>query len=130
LLHSNLPQNLTQTRDAVYQALATANHAIWVKVFNIEVAFMLSSTMGDRCVQLRHVLECPIDGRQLHSTVNSTSMTTFIMLIESNINMTILQVRKFWRKYMTQLSKAKELLVLISSTKPMPAACSSLNHVY
>jgi hypothetical protein len=28
LLHSNLPQNLTQTRDAVYQALATANHAI------------------------------------------------------------------------------------------------------
>ncbi len=58
LVHTNPPRNMTQARDIIDDALATAMHAM-----QTTIATTLGSTPGALAFCLRYVFECAADCR-------------------------------------------------------------------
>ncbi len=109
LVHTNPPCYMTQARDIIDDALATAMHAM-----QTTIATTLGSTPGalafawDMFLNVKWLLI----GRPLHVLMNIMSMRIYNVPIGSDISLTMLWDNKFWRKCTIQLSWEIEWKIL------------------
>jgi hypothetical protein len=92
LVHTNPPQNMTQAKDIIDNALATAMHAM-----RTTVATTLGSTLGALAFAQDMFLNMSLiaDWQAIALLVNIMSMKIYNMPIGSNVSLTTLQDNKF-----------------------------------
>ncbi len=92
---------MTQARDIIDNALATAMHAM-----QITIATTLESTLGALAFAWDMFLNVPLiaDWQAIACTHEIMLMRIYNVLIGSNASMTTLRDNKFWRKCTIQLS--------------------------
>ncbi len=92
LVHTNPPRNMTQARDIIDDALATAIHAM-----QTTVATTLGSTPGALAFAQNMFLNMPLiaDWQAIHVLMNIMSMRIYDVPIGSNVSLTKLRDNKF-----------------------------------
>ena len=84
----------TQVNNITDQALATAMHAMQTTVAPTLISTPGALALSRDVFWTYHVLTI---GRQFQHDANNTSMLISTVQVRSNVNMTMLRIRKFWR---------------------------------